>query len=227
MFFDDGVFPRPKLVEVDRRFIERDAERVGVLRFVEHLCRVQQRFRWNAADERAYAARVRLRVDQGNLHAHIRGMKRRGIPARAGTNDGDSGAHSIEDFGIGDWRIDCGFDDCLIEDLLMIEVFETIEAARKTKRAPVRNKSSIFNRAFNNQSLNLQSQNLQFGHIHQSGLLDRFRHPAQEPHAVGAVDDAVIVGERERHHQLRGSGWPAAEFDGAGQYRGSALHRGA
>ena len=38
---------------------------------------------------------------------------------------------------------------------------------------------------------------------HDEWLLERLRDPAQEADAVGAVDDAVIVGERERQQLAR------------------------
>ena len=38
---------------------------------------------------------------------------------------------------------------------------------------------------------------------HHKWLFERVRDPAQEPCGIGAVDDPVIVGERQGQHQAR------------------------
>ena len=87
LLLDDVIFPRAKLVDVDRRLAERHAEHVGVLGFVEHPGRVQQRLRRDASAERADAAGIRIGVDERHLHAGIGRMKRGDVAARARAND--------------------------------------------------------------------------------------------------------------------------------------------
>src|SRR5204863_4793006 len=83
LLLDDLIFPRAQPVDIDRRFGERHAERGRVLRFVEHSGRVQQRLRRNAAAKRADATRIRIGVDERDLHAKVRGMKRGDVAAGA------------------------------------------------------------------------------------------------------------------------------------------------
>ena len=58
-----------------------------VLRLVDHLGDVQQRLRRNAAAIEADAARVRLGVDERDLHAQVGGIERRRISAGAAAED--------------------------------------------------------------------------------------------------------------------------------------------
>jgi len=54
-----------------------------VLRFVEHSGRVQQHLRRNAAAKRTDATWIRIGIDQRDLHAKVRGMKRGDVAAGA------------------------------------------------------------------------------------------------------------------------------------------------
>ena len=63
---------------------ERDAVRRHRVRFLDHLRRVQQRLRRNAADVEAHAAELRPALDQRDLEPEIGGAKRRGVAAGAG-----------------------------------------------------------------------------------------------------------------------------------------------
>jgi hypothetical protein len=58
-----------------------------VLRFVEHSGGVQQRLGRNAAAKRADATWIRIGIDQRDLHAKVRGMKRGDVAAGARAYD--------------------------------------------------------------------------------------------------------------------------------------------
>src|SRR4029453_16444035 len=69
LLLDDGVLPRAQLVEIDGRLPERNAKGVGMPGVIEDLRRMQERFRRDAAPERADATWIGIGVDQGDLHA--------------------------------------------------------------------------------------------------------------------------------------------------------------
>jgi len=70
-------------VDIDRQVVERHAVHGRALSFVEHSGRVQQRLRRNAAAKRADATWIRIGVDERDLHAKVRGMKRGDVAAAA------------------------------------------------------------------------------------------------------------------------------------------------
>ena len=57
-------------------FAKRDANVGEVCRFVHDRRHVQQRFRWNAADVQAHAAKCRVAFNQHGLHAEVGGAER-------------------------------------------------------------------------------------------------------------------------------------------------------
>ena len=86
---DDLALPFAQLRDVDLRLAETDAGNVHLFGFLDHLRRVQQRLRRNAADIQADTAERRPALDQRYLHAEIGGTEGCGIAARAGTEHDD------------------------------------------------------------------------------------------------------------------------------------------
>ena len=67
-----------------------DTPILGLLRFLNQLGDMQQRFRRNAAAVEAYAAGIHLGIDQRNLHAEIGGEERGSVSARSAADYSDS-----------------------------------------------------------------------------------------------------------------------------------------
>jgi hypothetical protein len=82
----DAVLEPAQLVQIDLRIGIRDAPRRRVLRLGNQFGDVQQGLRRDAAAIQAYAAGIRLGVDQGHLHAHVRRRKRGRVSARPPAN---------------------------------------------------------------------------------------------------------------------------------------------
>ncbi len=78
---DDVLLPGAELVQVDLRLREGDPEARGVLGLGEHLRRVEQRLRRDAADVQADAADPLMALDQRHLQAEVGGAERGRIPA--------------------------------------------------------------------------------------------------------------------------------------------------
>ena len=83
----DFVFERSKLVEIDVWIRECHAPRRRVLRIADQFRDVQQCFGRNASAIQAHAARIRFGIDECDVHAKIRRVKRRGVAARTGAYD--------------------------------------------------------------------------------------------------------------------------------------------
>ena len=86
---DDFLFEAAQLGDIDLRFAECDADIGCVRRFVDHLGRVQQRLRRNAADIEANAAERRIVLDQYRVLAKIGRAERRRVAAGARTEHDD------------------------------------------------------------------------------------------------------------------------------------------
>ncbi len=82
------VLHHRRQIELGR--VDDDAERgEPVGRLVEHLGGIEQRLGGNAADVQARAAERLALLDDGDLHAELRGADRADIAARAGAEDNE------------------------------------------------------------------------------------------------------------------------------------------
>ncbi len=85
-FLDYALFPRTQARQIDFRRGEIDAPVFRLLRFLDQLGHVQQRFRRDAAAVEADSAGVRFWVDQRDGHAQIGGKKRGGVASGTGAD---------------------------------------------------------------------------------------------------------------------------------------------
>src|SRR5437868_3455269 len=84
---DDAVLETAQLVEVDLRLAEVDAPALRVLRFVDELGDVQQRFRRNASAIDADAAWIGFGVDERDAEPEIRGEECASVSAGTCADD--------------------------------------------------------------------------------------------------------------------------------------------
>jgi hypothetical protein len=80
---DDLVLARGDLGVVDRGLFDDDPELVGVLDLVVDVGRMEQRFGGDAAPQQARTAEPRVLLDDGDLHADVRGVDGCRVPTWA------------------------------------------------------------------------------------------------------------------------------------------------
>ena len=149
-----------------------------LMRFLQQLGHVEQGLRRDAAAVEADAARVQLGIDEGDGHAEIGGEECSGVSTGTAA------------------------DYCNIEGLIVRHGAFNHKGHEGTRRKT----DSKFERVsgFLREPL-CPSWFMCFSSLHrqQERLFKRFGNPAQEAGRVGAVNQAVIVRERERQNQAR------------------------
>ena len=81
------ILPSAQFVQIDLRRAKIDAARCRFFTLAQDLGGVEQRFGRNAADVQTDAAEARVLLDESDLLALVRGVKRRGVAARTGAED--------------------------------------------------------------------------------------------------------------------------------------------
>src|SRR5258706_13098474 len=137
---------------------------------------MQQRFRRDASAIQAHAPGILFPVDQGDLHSEICRKKRRGITTRPAA------------------------DYCNVQIGILSHEFCKPRRARSNTKEDQEELSFVLLRVLRGYFLIPSSLSL---YRKQERLLKRFRNPPQEARRVGAVNQPMIVRQRQRQHLPR------------------------